>query len=150
LQFGPADPGTFQRIAVYGLCIVDDEILLVRASERTEVPGRWFLPGGGVDHGEHPEVALARELTEETGLTGRINRFAGVLSDVRTRSDGVLHHTVRLIYEIVDLDGELVSEAAGSSDLARWVSISAARSYPTAHYVREACSLVGIDLQAVK
>ncbi len=35
----------------------------------------WQLPGGGMLTGESPEVAVLRELYEETGLVGRIIRL---------------------------------------------------------------------------
>ena len=42
-----------------------DEIL---AFERSDVPGAWQLPQGGIDVGESPFDAAWRELGEETGL----------------------------------------------------------------------------------
>jgi 8-oxo-dGTP pyrophosphatase MutT (NUDIX family) len=43
----------------------DGEILLLQTWPGT---GTWSLPGGGVEHGEQPEAAAARELLEETGI----------------------------------------------------------------------------------
>ncbi|NBV73503.1 MAG: NUDIX domain-containing protein [Actinobacteria bacterium] len=40
----------------------------VMAFERSDVPGAWQLPQGGLDDGESPEAAGWRELAEETGL----------------------------------------------------------------------------------
>jgi putative (di)nucleoside polyphosphate hydrolase len=42
-----------------------DEVLVF---ERSDVPGAWQLPQGGIDVGETPDDAAWRELGEETGL----------------------------------------------------------------------------------
>ena len=42
-------------------------------------PGVYRLPTGGIDQDEDVEIALARELEEETGLTLDTTRFLGLL-----------------------------------------------------------------------
>jgi ADP-ribose pyrophosphatase YjhB (NUDIX family) len=142
------DGNELQRLGAYGVHVNDGAILLVRASAVTEVQGRWFLPGGGVDHGEHPEEALVREIAEETGLTAVVGRQLGVLSDVRTRRDGDKVHSVRLIYAVASVSGSLIHETAGSSDMAAFIPLDQARTLPLAHYVRKAALLAGLDLRS--
>lgn len=50
-----------------------DDKLLVMGRQKD---GRDYclLPGGGVEPGEAPEAAALRELAEETGLTGTVQR----------------------------------------------------------------------------
>ena len=55
----------------------DRRLLLVR---RSVDPGKglWCLPGGFMEIGETPEQCVLRELQEETGLSGKIDRFIGI------------------------------------------------------------------------
>ena len=50
-----------QRVAAYNVCVdPDDRLLVCRLSDITEAPGAWTLPGGGIQFGEHPEIAAIR------------------------------------------------------------------------------------------
>lgn len=51
-------------------------LLLVQRGRDPE-RGRWSLPGGRVEPGETDEVALAREVLEETGLPVRVGDLIG-------------------------------------------------------------------------
>ena len=53
------------RQCVVGLFINDSGKVLV--GERSDAPGAWQLPQGGIEKGENPEAALRREMTEELG-----------------------------------------------------------------------------------
>ncbi len=46
-------------------------VLVVRRSEQVVAPGRLCFPGGMLQGGETPEVALVRELREELGVEAR-------------------------------------------------------------------------------
>jgi ADP-ribose pyrophosphatase YjhB (NUDIX family) len=65
-----------------GALVVDERgrLLLVR---RARDPGRglWDIPGGFLEHAEHPHDALVRELREETGLEVAPGAFVGAFLD---------------------------------------------------------------------
>lgn len=140
---GDDDASHVWRIGAYAVCRRADEVLLVRASSRTEVEGSWFLPGGGLEFGEAPEAAVLRELTEETGLTGRSPRLLGVTSTLHDRLEGTSVFTIRLIYALeVDDDGRpLTHELGGTSDEARWVPVADVESLGATPYVLDALGL---------
>lgn len=55
----------------------EGKVLLTRRQDN----GQWCLPSGGLEAGESPAEAAAREVFEETGLRVRVKRLVGVYSD---------------------------------------------------------------------
>ena len=51
------------------------EILIQQRSRNVPMAGLWEFPGGKVEHGESPKMALRRELQEELGITLRQAKF---------------------------------------------------------------------------
>jgi 8-oxo-dGTP diphosphatase len=113
-----------RRIAAYGVAADGDgRVLLVRASHRSNTPGVWNLPGGGIEHGEDPAEAVVREFAEETGLVVRVTGVRGVVSDITEMPwrDVALHHD-RIVYDVAVVGGQLRDERDGTSDVAAWLS----------------------------
>ena len=50
--------------------VIPDAAGRILLQTKTDEPG-WFIPGGAIEPGEPPEVALVREIEEETGLIVR-------------------------------------------------------------------------------
>ncbi|RYB93467.1 NUDIX domain-containing protein [Nocardioides oleivorans] len=130
-------PYRLQRVAAYALvrrgATGEGEVLLTRLSPRAAHPGRWTLPGGGVDHGEHPSVALAREVEEECGLTCEVGELLGVHD---THFSGHApsgriedYHGIHLVHRATVGAGEpRVQEVGGTTDEVAWVPVADVRS----------------------
>ena len=71
------------------ICPKNDSILLVK---RAADPGKglWGLPGGFIEKGETPEAGAARELLEETNLTGTVRQILGTCSQFNTNFGDIL------------------------------------------------------------
>lgn len=55
-------------VSAVALIDVDGRVLLAQRPEGKSMAGLWEFPGGKVEEGETPEVALIRELQEELGI----------------------------------------------------------------------------------
>lgn len=111
-----------RRAAAYGVCRdTGGRVLLTRGSGASAFPGVWSLPGGGIDHGEHPDDTVVREFAEETGLAVRITKVRRALADLARLPDDSIEHTDRIVYDVTAAGGELRPEPDGTTDLASWV-----------------------------
>jgi 8-oxo-dGTP diphosphatase len=111
------------RVAAYAVVRDEaDRVLLCHIHPSVGVGDVWTLPGGGLDFGEPPARAAIRELEEETGLTGEIERLIDVDDRLFTNPDGRDRmHAIRIVYEVRIVGGALRDEADGSTDTCRWV-----------------------------
>ena len=55
-------------VSAVGLVDADGRVLIAQRPEGKAMAGLWEFPGGKIEPGETPEVALVRELKEELGI----------------------------------------------------------------------------------
>jgi 8-oxo-dGTP diphosphatase len=93
------------KLTVDAVIIRKDEVLLIK---RKNPPFRnsWALPGGFVNYGEKTEMAVKRELKEETGIQMKIIRLIGVYSDPDRDPRG---HTISIVYQGSWEKGDLIA-----------------------------------------
>lgn len=143
-----------QRTGAYVVVLHDHRLLLTRLSANTPRPGAWTLPGGGIDHGEHPNDTAVREVREETGLRVRTSRVLMVDSEhFHGHAPGGQfqdYHSVRIVYlgqltpdQEFPVDQPRVLDVGGSSDDASWVPLAAVAGLDTTALVQR--SVAALD-----
>ncbi|MFI6642810.1 NUDIX hydrolase [Streptomyces sp. NPDC050504] len=134
------------RVSAYAVATEDDRILLTRLNAASPVfePGLWHLPGGGIDHGEQPREALARELYEETGLEVRTAELVDSRAYTVQRL-GVHWHLVGLFY-VVDLvpAPAFVARADDSTDEVAWQPLAGLPEAALSPAAIDALAMLGV------
>jgi 8-oxo-dGTP pyrophosphatase MutT (NUDIX family) len=112
----------------------------------------WGLPKGGVEPGETAAQAAVREVAEETGMSGVVERELGSIDYwfyARDRG-GRIHKTVH--YFLVRATGGNTAGHDHEVQEARWIGARAAldlMTYPNEReMVRKAAAALGIDLES--
>ena len=101
------------------------EVLLIkRGPFPLEWEGKWAFPGGFVDYGENPEIAVIRELKEETGAVGENPVSLAILGEP---GRDPRKHCIGLFY-IVDVNPEYEPVAGDDAIDAAWVNIDSISS----------------------
>lgn len=100
------------------------EILLQRRPDGKQMAGLWEFPGGKVDPGESPELALARELREELGIVVALSDLVPVTFASEPLGD---RNLLLLLYRCTFWQGE--PQALDSPEL-RWLTPNAMHALP--------------------
>lgn len=108
------------QVAVGGVAVRDDEILLVRRGHGP-AGGRWSVPGGRVRFGEDLHEAVVREVLEETGLEVVVERFLGYAERIDDGAEP--SHFVILDFAVVVLDPGQSAVAGDDAAEAAWVPL---------------------------
>lgn len=122
------------QTGVKALIKQDEKYLFLRRSKDfKQGPQKWDIPGGRININETLDVALAREVEEETGL--RLTSIDSLLAaqDIFVHDKGL--HVVRLTY-IATAQGTI--SISDEHDNHRWMSLEDALAEPNVDtYVRE-------------
>ncbi|MBP1625646.1 MAG: putative ADP-ribose pyrophosphatase [Holophagaceae bacterium] len=98
------------RVAAVAFVTRENHVLLVKRGVQPE-KGKWALPAGFIDLGEHPEKAAIREVKEETGLDITIERQMGLNFDPTSKA-------IVILYKAQTIGGSLA--ASDDAADARW------------------------------
>ncbi|TCM43572.1 NUDIX hydrolase [Kribbella sp. VKM Ac-2568] len=113
------------RLAAYAVCIADRRVLLARCVSPNG-DSNWTLPGGRVEHAEDPFDAVIREVAEETGCDGLVERLLGVDSRVIPAAEArgrIEHQNVGIFYQVRITGGQLRPEPNGVTAESVWTPI---------------------------
>jgi len=89
-----------QRIRVVGIIKSGEGTLIFKRSRgRSETPVFWELPSGKIKFGEQPEEAMARSLTEYTGLIASSIKLKDVITFLAPEGSSQLSN-LYIIYEL--------------------------------------------------
>ena len=89
-----------QRIRVVGIIKNEEGVLIFKRNRgRSETPVFWELPTGKIKFGEQPEEAMARSLTEYTGLVASSIKLKDVISFLAPEGASQLNN-LYIVYEL--------------------------------------------------
>jgi 8-oxo-dGTP diphosphatase len=103
--------------AVGGVVVGPEGLLLVRMAYGP-TKGRYMFPGGIVEPGETLDVAVVREVLEETGVTARVVGICGL----RSRHEGPDNDTY-VLFLLEPVAGEPISDGRENED-ARYFALT--------------------------
>jgi 8-oxo-dGTP diphosphatase len=111
-------------VCAAALVDTDGRVLIAQRPEGKSLAGLWEFPGGKVEPGERPEVALIRELNEELGITVEEACLAPLTFASHAYQD---FHLLMPLYICRRWQGQV---AAREAQALKWAWPADLRSYP--------------------
>lgn len=111
-------------VAACALVDADGRVLLAQRPEGKSLAGLWEFPGGKVEIGETPELALIRELEEELGIITQVACLAPLTFASHTYDD---FHLLMPLFICRRYEGQPHGREGQSL---KWVRPKDMRSYP--------------------
>jgi 8-oxo-dGTP diphosphatase len=108
-----------RHVVVHAIVERGRALLLVKRAARLSEGGKWGLPGGFLDRGESLREGIRRELREETGWDGRVER----LLRINSRPDRPREDRQNVAFDFVMTALERIAEADDESSEVAWVPI---------------------------
>ena len=118
------------------ICNDEGQVLLAKV-ERGHFRGFWTLPGGYMDHDEHPSIGCVRETLEEIGLSIALEQNEPVITQKIFTDEGIsfVSFTYRSLWNgdiaTLELQTEEISEV-------QWFSPDNARNVAVSYFDKEA------------
>ena len=141
----------YPLVGVAAIIFRDAEVLLVQRG-REPALGKWSLPGGLVEVGEPLELAVRREVSEETGLNVSVCRLVKVLDRIIPDEQGKVEYHYVLLDFLCPYGG---GEPKPGSDVTacRFVTLDDLSTYPltsgTDNVIRQAVALKAPNIPSV-
>jgi 8-oxo-dGTP diphosphatase len=125
-----------QPIVGIGVVIVKDGqmVLIKRGNEPGR--GKWSIPGGIVELGEHITQTVIREAKEETCLDVTNPHLIDVVDTVDLDPDGKVKYQYVIVDYLVKVVGGEIAAASDAEEL-RWVPFGEVESYVLTSSFRE-------------
>lgn len=102
----------------------DGNVLLAQRPEGKSMAGLWELPGGKIETGETPEIALVRELKEELAITVDAEALVALTFASHAYDD---FHLLMPVFECRSWTGEITQ---CEHDGLHWVAPRNLNDYP--------------------